>query len=310
MDIARLEPMLLRDLWKHEARDFTAWLAENLDLLGNAIGTDLTLVSTETSAGAFSADILAEDGEGHTVIIENQLERTDHDHLGKLITYMSNLDAKTAIWVTSDPRPEHEKAVNWLNEALPADTGFYLVKLQAYRIAGSPPAPLLTVVAGPSEAGREIGQQKKDLAERHILRLQFWEQLLQRAKQQTQIHARISPGKDNWVSAGAGKSGLTYAYVVLMDGARVELYIDTGDAEKNKTIFDHLADKREQIDGEFGQSLDWQKLEHKRASRIALLIAGGGLTQQDTWPDLQDRMISAMVRLHAALQPHIRKLGI
>jgi hypothetical protein len=150
MHISRLEPVPLRELWRNETLDFTTWLAENLDFLGETLGMDLSLVEREASAGSFSADILAEDGNGNPVIIENQLERTDHDHLGKLITYLSNLDAKTAFWITSEPRPEHEKAVHWLNEALPADTAFYLVKIEAYRIGDSPPAPLLTVVAGPS----------------------------------------------------------------------------------------------------------------------------------------------------------------
>ena len=308
MDIARLEPVALRDLWRHEAHDFTTWLANNLDLLSNAIGTDLSLVGTETSAGAFSADILAEDSQGNSVIIENQLERTDHDHLGKLITYMSNLEAKIAIWVTSDPRPEHETAVHWLNEALPADTGFYLVKIQAYRIGDSSPAPLLTVVAGPTEAAREIGQQKKDLAERHIRRLQFWEQLLERAKPQTSLHARISPGKESWISAGAGRTGLGYNYVILQDGARVELYIDTGDGELNKMIFDALADNRQKIEDTFGMPLHWQRLDDKRACRIAHIISIGGLADEDSWLALQHQMIDAMVALERTLQPHIKGL--
>ena len=105
--------------------------------ISEAIDMELTLVEREASAGPFSADILAEDNQGHPVIIENQLEQTDHDHLGKLITYMSNLEAKTAIWITRSPRPEHEKAVHWLNETLPADTAFYLLKIEAYKIGDS-----------------------------------------------------------------------------------------------------------------------------------------------------------------------------
>ena len=150
MHISRLEAVPLRELWPNEARDFTTWLAENLDWLGESLEMELSLVEQEASAGPFSADILAEDGGGNPVVIENQLERTDHDHLGKLITYLSNLDAKIAVWVTSDPRPEHEQAIHWLNEVVPLDTAFYLVKVEAFRIENSPPAPALTVVAGPS----------------------------------------------------------------------------------------------------------------------------------------------------------------
>jgi len=147
MQISRLEPVSLRELWPNEARDFTTWLAENLDFLSEALGMDLSLVEQEASAGVFSADILAEDGNCNPVVIENQLERTDHDHLGKLITYLSNLDAKTAVWITAEPRPEHEKAVHWLNEVLPVDAAFYLVKVEAYCIDDSSPAPLFSVMA-------------------------------------------------------------------------------------------------------------------------------------------------------------------
>lgn len=170
----RLEKVPLRGIWPNEARDFTTWLAENLDFLGEALGLSLSLVEQEAAAGIFSADVLAEDADGNPIIIENQLERTDHDHLGKLITYLSNLDAKTAIWITSDPRPEHEAAIHWLNQTLPADVALYLVKLDAYRIGDSSSAPLLTVVAGPSPEAKQIGGQKKELAQRHVLRLEFW----------------------------------------------------------------------------------------------------------------------------------------
>jgi hypothetical protein len=308
MHISRLEPVPLRALWASEARDFTTWLAENLDLLGETLGLDLSLVEQEASAGPFSADILAEDGNSNPVIIENQLERTDHDHLGKLITYLSNLDAKTAIWITSDPRPEHEQAIHWLNEVLPADTAFYLIKIEAYRIEGSPPAPALTIVAGPTLEARQAGAQKKELAERHILRLEFWKQLLDRAGQKTSLHAQISPSKENWISTGAGKSGLGYNYVVRMSDGQVELYIDRGDADENKSIFDALQARREEIEQVFGEPLEWQRLNERRASRIRYVIPNGGLRDDDRWPEIQERLIDAMVRLERALKPEIRRL--
>jgi len=308
MHISRLEPIPLRELWPNEARDFTTWLAENLDFLGEALGMELSLVEQEAAAGPFSADILAEDGDGNPVVIENQLERTDHDHLGKLITYLSNLDAKAAVWITPEPRLEHEKAVHWLNEVLPADMAFYLVKAEAFRIEDSPPAPLLTVVAGPSPEARQVGTQKKELAQRHILRREFWTQLLERAKQRTSLHSRISPGTDNWIAAGAGKGGLSYNYAIRMSDAQVELYIDMGDAEENKRIFDAFHAQKEKIEETFGSPLEWQRLESRRASRIRYLISGGGLRDRDHWPEIQEAMIDAMVRLENALKPYIKRL--
>lgn len=307
MQVGRLKRVELREIWQHEAHNFTTWLAENLDLLGEFLGFELSLVQQEAAAGPFSADILAEDGRGSPVIIENQLERTNHDHLGKLITYLSNLEAKTAIWITSNPRPEHEKAVHWLNEVVPADTAFYLVRVEAYRIGDSAAAPLFTVVAGPSLEARQIGEQKEELAERHILRRAFWTELLTQAKEKMPLHARISPTTDNWVSAGSGKSGLGYNYVIRMEDAQVELYIDRGSAEENKRLFDALVAHKTAIETTFGTALEWQRLDDRRACRIRYVFSGG-LKDREHWPDLQKRMIEAMTQLERALKPEIQRL--
>lgn len=307
--ISRLQTVSLRELWPHEALSFTTWIADNLEFLSEKLGFDLTLVEREAAAGPFSADILAEDPNGNYVIIENQLEQTDHDHLGKLITYLSNLEAKTAIWITSNPRPEHEKAIHWLNETLPVDMAFFLLKIEAFRIEESAPAPLLTVIAGPSLESKQVGQQKKELAERHVRRIEFWNQLLERAKKRTPLHSNISPSKDNWISTGAGKSGVTYNYVIRMGDAQVELYISSGDSEENKRIFDRLYESKVQVEQIFGAELDWQRLDEKRTSKIRYLLPGLGLQDEEKWPQLQDIMIEAMIRLNKALQPEIDRLN-
>jgi len=305
----KLTRIPLREVWSHEERDFSRWLAKNLDYLEECTGLSLSLIETEAITGDFAVDILAEDSDGNLVVIENQLERTDHEHLGKLITYMANHEAKAAIWVTAQPRPEHERAIHWLNELLPADTAFYLVQVEAVQIDQSAPAPLFTVVAGPSPEGRQIGAQRKALAERHILRLEFWQQLLEKARGRSTLFANISPSKDSWISTGAGRTGLAWSYVVLKDHARVELYIDTRDSERNKAIFDFLAQHKETIERAFGAALAWQRLEEKRAARICYYIRGrGGLHTRKDWHDLQESMIDAMDRLRKAIQPQLENL--
>ena len=132
MAIGKLEKVGLRELWKHEERGFSAWLLENLDALSDALGFPLSEPQREVKVGAFEVDLVAEDGKANRVVIENQLEATDHDHLGKILTYVTNLEAKTAVWITKAPRPEHVKAVAWLNETTPDDISFFLVRLDAY----------------------------------------------------------------------------------------------------------------------------------------------------------------------------------
>jgi hypothetical protein len=306
--IGRLEQVPLRELWSNEARDFTTWLSENLDFLGDALGFELALVEREATAGAFSCDILAEDEAGNAIIIENQLERTDHDHLGKLVTYLSNLDAKTAVWITSDPRPEHEQAIHWLNEVVPADIGFFLVKLQAYRIGSSPLAPLLSVVAGPNLAASIAGSQKKELAERHLVRKEFWSELLEHANQITPLHAGRSPSTDTWLNAGAGRTGLAYQYRVRADDSQVGLRIRGDTIEETWRLFDQLSARKEAIEQAYGTSLEWVRGEDSRTSIIRQVFDGGGWRDRDRWPAIQDRMIDAMVRLEQALAPEIERL--
>ncbi len=307
--IGKFEPVPIREVWKHEERSFSAWLEENLDVLSEAIGVPLSDPKRELLAGDFQCDLVAEDGNGDRVIIENQLEPTNHDHLGKVLTYITNLDAKAAIWISTSPRPEHIRAIQWLNEITPDNIAFYLVRLAAYRISGhEDAAPLFTVIVGPSAPGKSFGKEKKELAERHILRRKFWEQLLERAKQKgVLLHAQRSPTKDSWISAGAGvQAGVSFTYVAWMtDETAVELYIDTGSKDENKRIFDALFAKKQEIEKSFGSLLSWERLDDRRASRVRYVIQEGGLNDQSKWQNMQDAMISAMDRLSKALNPYL-----
>src|SRR3954454_2284588 len=183
--ISSLRRVPLREVWRHEAYDFTTWLERNTDVLGEVLGITIENVERERAAGSFSVDLVGEDSAGNPIVIENQLERSDHDHLGKLITYLAAFEANTAIWIVSDPRPEHVGAVTWLNESVAAS--FYLVKVEAIRIGDSPAAPLLTLITGPSVETKQVGAQKQELAERYDLRHAFWESLLPRARERSTL---------------------------------------------------------------------------------------------------------------------------
>jgi hypothetical protein len=307
--IAKMEPVDVRQLWAHEGRGFSVWLADNMDTLAERLGLTLQNQVREKEVGRFSLDVLAETDGGVQVIIENQLDVTDHDHLGKVLTYLSNLEAKIAIWIAGEVREEHAEAIRWLNEFTPADMAFYLVKLEAFRINGSDPAPHFSVVAGPTETGRGVGQEKKELAEREVLRLQFWDQLLERAKKNGVLwHELRSPSKDSWLSAGAGiRAGVALSYLIWIEKeSGVELYIDAGDKAENKRIFDGLRAKQQSIEHAFGASLSWERLDEKRASRLRYVMNDGGLTDaKDRWSEIQDKMIDAMDRLAKAVKSHL-----
>jgi hypothetical protein len=308
--IAKIERVPLRDVWRHEARNLTTWLEENIDVLDDVLDLNLTSVEREQAAGSFSVDLVAEDDSGSTVVIENQLERSNHDHLGKLITYTAFTEARAAIWIVADPRPEHVRAISWLNES--AASSFYLLKIEGIRIGDSPPAPLLTLIVGPSEEGREAGEAKKERAERYTIRRRFWTNLLDRAKQRSKLHSAASPREYGWVSAGSGKRGVSFNYVITQHAASVELYIDRGrDAEdENTLIFDSLREHKDEIEQAFGEALSWEPLEAKRACRIANRMALGGYRDESRWSEIQDAMVDGMVRLERALRSHIAKLPV
>jgi len=309
--IGKLERVPLRQVWEHEAYDFTQWLQENIDVLNATVDLNLVNVDREQAAGSFSIDLVAEDEGGGTVIIENQLEKSNHDHLGKLITYLSAIEAKAAIWLVSDPRPEHVAAIAWLNASSTAT--FYMVKVEAVRIGTSPAAPLFTLIVGPSEDAKEVIHTKKEIAERYSIRKHWWTQLVERSVSVSKLHAHITPGEYHWIGTSSGVRGLNLNYVVTQDECAAELYIDRGkDGEgENKSIFDQLCANKSEIERVFGGPLRWERLDRKRASRIRFTQSGGGYRSPEaTWPAIQDGIIQAMNRLEQALRPYLKSLQL
>lgn len=311
-NIGKLQRVPLREVWKHEAYDFTQWLQDNIDVLNDALGLTMVNVDREQAAGVFSIDLVAEDDGGGTIIIENQLEKSNHDHLGKLITYLTAMNARAAIWVVSEPRPEHVAAIAWLNESTSAD--FYLVKVEAVKIGESPAAPLLTVIVGPSQETKSVGLQKKELAERYDIRRTWWSKLI--AHPGARLHAHLTPGQYSWIGVSSGIRGLNLNYVVTQDECGAELYIDRGkDAEQeNKAIFDQLSESREAIDQEIvkmvGRTPSWERLDSRRASRIRISVQGGYRSPEHEWDGIQEEAIKAMNAIDQVLKPYLKKLKV
>lgn len=267
----------IRSIWPNEAKDFTPWLAQNINVLGAELGLDLELVSTEHDVGSFSLDIYAKEiNTGHPIIIENQLEITDHSHLGQLITYASGVDAKVIIWISREVREEHRQAIDWLNEVSNEETHFFAVEVQAITIENSPPAPLFRVKASPNEWGKaqkaKTGGTGAKTARQQYYH-EFFTKFLNALKQKypTITNAK-SVGYDDWFSFGSGKSGVKY--IIGFRGKNrfgCYLYMDTTDKELNKTRFDDIYEYKDEISRELGE-LSWERLDEKKACRIAAYI--------------------------------------
>ena len=277
-DLGRIERIDdLRSVWHNEASDFTPWLKEHIDLLSEALGLDIQLVESEVSVGEFSVDLVGEEpGSGRPVIIENQLERTNHDHLGKLLTYSAGKNGGVIIWVAKEIRAEHRNALDWLNNATQGNIDFFGVELELIRIQGasgsSLRAPNFKVVVAPKPVDATGGiSQGSGPSERGLSYQRFFEDLLAQIKARPPKVTNASKvGYQSFLNTPSGRSGFKFAFAFVSGGRfQIELYIDVGNTEYNKQAYEHIHTGKEPIEEELEANLSWQRLDNRRASRVA-----------------------------------------
>ncbi len=307
--IGKIQKVDLREVWKHEAADFTRWLAENIDYLNEVIDFDIAVQTIEGNVGPYRVDIYGEDGLGNKIIIENQLEKTDHSHLGQILTYLVNLDANIAIWITSNPIEEHRQVIEWLNETTPDSMCFYLIKVEGVRIEGqSLVAPLFTMVEGPTRERKKIGAEKKEFAQRHTVRKEFWTQFIDTMNQKSSLCQNVNPGTDAWIGIALGIAGVGLNLVVSKNYARAEIYINRGGIERNKEVFDFFYTLKDQIEKDFGGVLVWERMEDRVTSRIKCQLDGVDVFHEDDWLKMNDFIIDAALRMHKAFKDPVQQL--
>ena len=263
--LGKIEQLELRTVWKNEAYDFTQWLAkpENMNLLGDEIGLSLNVIETEGGVGAFKTDILAEDDEGRKAIIENRLKMTDHDHLGKIITYASGKDAKILIWITKEARDERKQAVDWLNLHGDEDVNFFLIRMELWRIGDSKPAPKFQVISKPNAWTKMI--KESEPTETKLMQLDFWEKFSQFATDHGTILKLRKPRPQHWydVSIGSSQAHISFTINTQEDKLGCELNM-----KENKELFKWRSDHKPEIEKELSQSPEWMELPNKKESRI------------------------------------------
>lgn len=306
--IGRLERIDLRSIWRREDTDFTVWLAANIEYLSEVLGFELTVHKIEESVGPYRVDIYGADTFGNKVIIENQLEKTDHTHLGQLLTYLVNLEAKTAIWVSAAPVEEHRNVIEWLNEITPEDVNFYLVRVEGLRMRGEETvAPLFTLVEGPSVERKKIGNEKKEYAEQNKLRHEFWSRLIASLNERGTLAQNVSAdGKDKWLGLALGMSGTSINLNVSRDGARSEVYLNRGDATKNKALFDYLFEMKDTLEASLGLTLEWARMDDQVTSRIKIEKKGLNVNNRDDWEAMILFLVDTGIRLHQTFKEPIR----
>lgn len=311
MQIGKIRHVPLREIWRREDADFTVWLEDNIDYLNEALDFDITVEQREKSVGPFSLDLYGEDTNGGKVIIENQLEKTDHDHLGKVLTYMSNLEAKKAVWISPLPREEHARAIDWLNEFTPDDIAFYLVKVEAIRIGDHPvAAPQFTVIKGPSEEVKQLGSEKKADAKRHQERELFWTTFIDHMNAKNDLYSNISPNSRQVLVRSMGMTGVGLHVYCTKKYVRTEIYMSKGKREYNKRIFDYLFDQRESIESAFGGEVVWERLDRGIHTRIKDQFDGVDWTNQEDWPRIMEFLTDSATRLEQAFRDPIKQFKL
>lgn len=305
--IGKLTEVDVRDLWKHEQYDFSNWLAkeENIKLLDDEIGLTLIDINKEVYIGSYRCDLVAKDETtGQIVIIENQLEATNHDHLGKIITYAAGLDAKTIIWIVKEAREEHKAAIEWLNNNSSEEIGFFLIELHAYKINDSLPAPMFKVVEKPNNFTKTSKQNysDKELNRSQNERLMFWEEFNTVIVAKGKPFSVRKPTTDHWydVAIGTSEAHLAINLVNKENKIVLELYI-----LDNKNLLDHIYEDKEKIENTLQMSFSWERLDGKKASRIKHDVLGLDFSDHSNYPQLMDECIEKILKMRDVFKKYV-----
>ena len=292
----------LRSVWPHEAHDFSKWLAkeENLTLLSDTIGIDIILEELESAVGGFNVDLYAtEEGTGRKIIIENQLEDTNHDHLGKIITYASGKGAEVIVWIVKRARDEHRQAVEWLNQHTDRNIGIFLLEIELWQINDSPYAPKFNIVERPNDWSKSM-KAIDGISDTKKLQLEFWQAFNEYAfakKDFSQFFKQRKASAQHWYDLSLGKSAYHLAFTVNTQKKRIgaEIYIDD-----DKELFNRFKENSAAIEACFGSKLEWR--EASKACRILALSYGDIKQGADAWPALFDWYIEAAKKMRTIMK--------
>ena len=299
----------LRTVWKHEAQDFTNWLAkkENLQTLSDEIGIDIELISKEAKTGSFSTDILARDSNNEDkIIIENQLEKTNHDHLGKIITYASGHDAKTIIWIVKDVKEEHRQAIDWLNEHTDEEINIFLCKIELYKTGDSDIAPKFQIVSQPNSWSKTIKRSiDNNLSSTKMLQYNYWTKLSEEIDNNYPLFNSRKARPQHWYTLAIGSSLAHISLTINTQNKEIKSQIWIDD---NKDLFDHLSISKEEIESEIGLELNWQRLDDKKSSYINITKVIN-INREDNWDEAIQWQLDMAEKLYNAFSDRIKKFN-
>ena len=313
--LGRLERVDLRAVWTSESGDFTPWLAheDNLAVLGDTIGLDLELQAQEQRVGPFRADILCKDTLNDSyVLIENQLESTDHSHLGQLMTYAAGLDAATIVWIAESFTAEHRAAIDWLNRITEERFNFFALEIELWRIGDSPPAPKFNVVSQPNEWAKTVTESTRDseaanLTETKLMQQEYWAGLREELLNRRSIVKPQKPRPQHWMNFAIGRTNTHMSAFCNTQDEYIGVNLNlTG--PNSKSFFQQLADQKAEIEREMQVVLDWRELPGKQMSRIVLRRQSTDPNDRQAWPEQHEWLAEKLELFYRVFQSRVKGL--
>jgi hypothetical protein len=304
--VGRLRPVLPREVWPHEALDFTPWLLRNVDVLSDLLGMELLLEVAEHPVGSFSLDLLGRDAStGEVVIVENQLEQSDHTHLGQILTYAAGTDPTTIVWLATSFRDEHRAALDWLNSRTDERTRFFAVQIDVVRIGDSAPAPSFKLVAQPNDWEKTVrasSSAQGEVSGRQALYREFWTRWIDAMKVNEVGWTRgTRTTTASWYPITSGVAGATYSSGFMRRGLVSELYFDDPDASVNTSRFNALRAVAEMVESNYGGPLEWDPMDGRKAARICEYLPAAQIDDGHRWDEYLDWLIDRQTRLRHAI---------
>ena len=322
--LGQLTPVALRGIWPTEANDFTPWLArsENLAVLGGVLGIELELEAQERAVGPFRADILCKDisphGSGAWVLIENQLEQTDHIHLGQLLTYASGLEAVVIVWIAAGFTEEHRATLDWLNKITDERFRFFGLEVELWQIGDSPAAPKFNVVAKPNNWSRSVARaarsmDESELSELRMMQRTYWE-VLNAALERVAgpVSGKRKPLPQSWMDYSIGRTGFNVGVSMTVSKRRLRayLYISKSTASMAKASFRLLHEQADEIERELGHSLEWEERPEGKDSLISVYLNDLDPSDETDWPRQHEWLATKLNDMHHAFAHRVRELPV
>ena len=312
IDLGQIKKVSIRDVWKHEENEFTPWLAleENISKLSEELALELQVEGIEVPVGPFWADVLAKDVSGDFVIIENQFGKTDHDHLGKILTYAATLGATVVIWIAKRFTDEHRKAIEWLNEHTSEDLSLYAVEIELWQIDNSKPAVRFNVLSQPTELARQATAVKSagPMTDARKLQLEFWTMFRNSLLEQKVLQSAQSPRPQYWFNVSLGRANVHLSCIADTSRGRVGIRVYLSNKIADAALPQLEAD-RQAIEKEIGENLIWNPTPDK-LDKIILLDREADLDDHSKWGEYIAWLVDKVAKFKKAFGPRVVKLKL